>query len=197
MKKQAIIVGLMIMALGCGSVYGQCYYPYPSGSGCICINSTEGYVICEAGSPSCTLITECGVAAGCFLSGTLIETTKGLRPIEDIKVGDYLVGLEKGGSLINSLVLDTHKYLQNKYLLVNGVIEVSTSHPFLLNGEWREAGEIELGDHLMNRKGELITVSSIERINKGVRVYNVSLGSNHTFLANGILVHNKPPRPGG
>ena len=51
-----------------------------------------------------------------------------------------------------------------------------------------------IGFHLAKRleeDGSPVAVTSIERINKGVRVFNLAVGETGTFFAGKILVHNK------
>jgi Pretoxin HINT domain len=56
-------------------------------------------------------------AVGCFVAGTLVHTKEGLRPIEQIKVGDYVLSKPEDGSgetaykqVINTFEFDDKEY---------------------------------------------------------------------------------------
>jgi intein/homing endonuclease len=62
---------------------------------------------------------------------------------------------------------------------------------------WINAQELKIGDKLLGKNGEIKVVESIEEISVGVRSYNIQVGNDHTFFADGVLVHNKEPDPQG
>ncbi|MBU1228285.1 MAG: HINT domain-containing protein [Actinobacteria bacterium] len=124
----------------------------------------------------------------------MIATPDGNRRIEDLIAGDLVLSRDDNGSISSALITDTHLSETWTYLEINGDLRVTESHPFYnKNGEWIEAGQLGIGDKLVNNDGDLIIVSSIQPIHKGVRVYNISVDKNETFFAAGYYVHNKGP----
>jgi intein/homing endonuclease len=78
---------------------------------------------------------------------------------------------------------------------LNGQLEVTGSHPFRVGANWINVEDLQIGDELTDSAGNLIVVASLERVDKGVRVYNIEVGNTHTFFVDGTLVHNKIPDP--
>ena len=94
----------------------------------------------------------------CFVSGTIIDTDKGHKPIEEITVGDYVLThtnqykkvLRTGGKIST----------QGLYLRAQGVIPTVTTpeHPYYVRSKdgkgnltdpyWKEAGKLTKGDYI-------------------------------------------------
>jgi hypothetical protein len=133
-----------------------------------------------------------------------VETPDGPLPIELLEVGDAVLSasLDESGYLsedilVTATVLKTYKSIECEYLLINGLIQVTESHPFYVNGEWKFAGDLTVGDELIGADGVPVIIEMIDTLDRGVRVYNIEVDKTHTFIADGILVHNKPPNPQG
>ncbi len=170
--------------------WSQCQFCYEHK----CFDSdTGGFVSCL---PGCTLGPSCDVAVGCFLAGAQVETTGGLKAIEDVQVGDEVLGVTEDGELSYGRVTRTYRVIQYEYYLINGAIEVTGAHPFQVGSSWVNAEELVVGDVLSGMGGARIPVETIENIDFGVRAYNLEVEGTHTFFIDGILVHNKPPTPG-
>lgn len=71
-------------------------------------------------------------------------------------------------------------------------LQVTEEHPFLLDGSWVEARELEAGDLLQTADGGLVRITSIRRVEEPVTVYNLEAGVFHDFVAglSKIVVHN-------
>ena len=86
----------------------------------------------------------------CFPAGTPVATKDGLRPIEEIEMGDWVYAYnEKTGETKLRQVLGT---VQRE---VDAIVEISLGeekirttpeHPFYINGQWKAAGELEVGE---------------------------------------------------
>lgn len=195
------LLGLLVLLMVCATPCSACYFCSLGGSCYQCLNEPEvdGGTSCTVSCESCTVsglcYSEVG-GGGCFLAGTLLATPLGAVAIETIKVGDLLLSQDETGQPRIGAVTDTHKTETHAYLVLNGTLQVTATHPFFVDGEWIEAGDLKVGDILTNRDGSQVSIASIARVNKGVRVYNVTVDDAHTFFANNILVHNKPPKPG-
>lgn len=198
MKTALLVLGLgSILSFGPRATYSQCWRPHQTPTGCACGQYVaSGWLNCVPG-PTCRVSGDCALA-GCFLAGALVETRDGPTRIEDIRVGDEVLSVsEDGGALEYQRVVDTYRVVQVEYYLINGAVRVTASHPFRVNSVWVDSDELEVGDELTSMDGESVIVKSIERIEFGVRAYNIAVSGNHTFFVNGLLVHNKPPNPGG
>ncbi len=155
----------------------------------------------------------------CFVKGTKITmfdyTTKN---IEDVKIGDIVITyneetkLQEPGEVTN--IASPVKNNIVEYKLSNDVIIKSTTcHPYWVIGKGWSSFDKELtkklydfdveqileNDILLTIDNKEVIVDKItELITKEVTTYNLEILGNHTYYANGILVHNKtavPPAP--
>jgi hypothetical protein len=87
----------------------------------------------------------------CLLEGTPVLTPDGWRPVEDISIGDHVIG--RYGQ--PRKVLDTWSKGATKMMVAvdisgMGVMTATHDHPFLnSDGEWVNAGDLRPGDELM------------------------------------------------
>ncbi|NMC36121.1 hypothetical protein GYA49_03685, partial [Candidatus Beckwithbacteria bacterium] len=162
-----------------------------------------------------------GSGGSCFLPQTQILLPDGeTKSIEDFKVGEEVMSQNsESGKVEVAKVTQVFRHegdqVADEYLIVktnNGKeLKVTPNHPVFLkkisifdtlfvknksNGEWREIGEAKVGDELWDVIDGWITISSIELVNKTVPVYNLEVANTHTYFAEGLLVHNKPPGSG-
>lgn len=98
---------------------------------------------------------------GCISAGSLIPTSLGLKPIEEIEVGDIVWGVnEKNNDFTQASVTETHKYDPEgkniaKVDLYGGTsLTLTDWHPFMIlteNGiEERRTDELKLGDLIIS-----------------------------------------------
>jgi hypothetical protein len=84
----------------------------------------------------------------CFHPDTLIETKEGLRPIKDVRAGDYVKN-----ALGYSKVLETSVRQKDTYMsLTYGgkTVKCSTNHPFFTKRGWVAASDLQPGDDLVH-----------------------------------------------
>ena len=138
-------------------------------------------------------LTRGGSGGACFLAGTNVETSKGKQPIESIKVGDTVLSTDlKSKDKVQSKVTETFVHDDvDKYLVINDKIKATPNHPFYSNGEWKEIGELSIGDKILHVDGIEHNIESIEQIDEPAIVYNIEVDENHNYFAEGYLVHNK------
>ena len=136
---------------------------------------------------------------GCFIAGTLVTTRSGLKPIEEIKIGDYVLsrneetGEDSYKKVTDILVRSTQEICTIE--LETGKIKSTTGHLFMVKDKWWKAAvELGAGDILVTSDGKEQVVKSIKVEEKGypVTTYNLTVEDNHTFFVNdaGILTHN-------
>ena len=137
---------------------------------------------------------------GCFMAGTLVITKEGLKPIEEVKIGEYVMSRnEESGETSYKKVTDT--LIRSTYNictieLENGKIKSTTGHLFMVQDKWwKAAAELKAGDILETADEQCQIVKSITVEEKGypVTTYNLSVEDNHTFFVGklGVLTHNK------
>ena len=140
---------------------------------------------------------ESGAEKGCFLEGTLVRTPVGERKIEDIRAGDDVMTLTESGEDVRARVSKTSVHFVAGYVVVNDSLGLTINHRLLVNGEWKEAGALEVGDELLGQDGARVPIRSVKRIREWRTVYNIEVDTYHTFFANGVFVHNEEKGGGG
>jgi uncharacterized protein YfaS (alpha-2-macroglobulin family) len=131
---------------------------------------------------------------GCFLAGTPILMADGsTKAIEYVVVGDEVLTKKDlhTHDLTKAKVTHTVNHQVSEYLIINYWLKVTPEHVVWANGSWQVAGNLKLGDQLLNAGGKLVTISSLIRQFENVSVYNLTTTPQHTFFAGGIYVHNE------
>ena len=138
---------------------------------------------------------------GCFVAGTKISMSdKSNKNIEDIRVGDEIETFENENSktLAKSIVQGISSHEVGGYLLINQTLRLTLEHKIMVNGTWKAASQVKIGDYLLNDKGKSEEVKEIKFIKaKNVKVYNIIVGRYHTYFADGYYVHNAEKGGGG
>ncbi len=135
-----------------------------------------------------------GGGGGCFLAGTPILLPEGnTNAIDQIGVGDHVRSFDEATNRMTvSEVVHVHNpHVVDHYYVINGVVRVSGSQPVLSNGSWVQVDHLKVGDVLMGSQADPVPVVTITRIETPVTVYNLEIGELSTYIASGIVVHNK------
>jgi len=138
------------------------------------------------------------VTGECFVAGTEILTTEGIKNIEDIQVGDWVIADDPTtvGEIEAKQVLDT--FVRHTTALVDiyidgEVISNTGEHPFWTPDHgWVEAKDLHIGSLLQTEDGRIIDVDSVDKREGDFTVYNFKVEGFHTYFVSdlGILVHN-------
>ncbi len=164
----------------------------------------------SVGAPTCAVDSDCppdysacsnGVcvgAGGCFLPGTLVNSSNSSKPIENTKVGDTVLSFDEKGEVVESKVNKIYEVKRDHYysLTAGGVnVKATAEHPFYIgNNEYKETKDLKTGDTiytLVNKDLKPQKIESIVKIDEPTVAYNLSVDNTHTFFANNIAVHNK------
>lgn len=193
---------LILVALCCETATAQdiCRSCVEEGDGCwTCkITPEQGAFTCNIANGYCYLEAPyCAISGGCFLGDVGIATPDGDVAIRDIGVGDRVISLDVNGEERTSIIVAKYCAEAWSYYEINHAIRVTETHPFRVGDKWVMAADISVGDGLTLKGGSTVPVESIRFVERGVRVYNISVGETETFYAGGIFVHNKPPVPSG
>jgi predicted lipid-binding transport protein (Tim44 family) len=136
---------------------------------------------------------------GCFLGNTPVAMADGsAKNIGEIKIGDMVRTCAVDGKTVTARVSDIISLDADGYLevVIDGVIlRVTREHPFYVgNGEFRNIGTLSEGDFVYAFDGKALAkkrIASMKSVLNPVRVYNLSVDGPNTFVAGGMLVHNK------
>ena len=140
----------------------------------------------------------------CFLSDVMVTMADGsTKLISELQAGDAI----RGYTQINHvLVVPTHQSDQAIYGFNGGKKFVTGGHPFYTKQGWKaidpaltptdghnvKTTTLKVGDTLLLDNGKPLKIRSIEREESGDHeLFNPSVDGDHTYYANGILVHNK------
>ena len=135
----------------------------------------------------------------CFVAGTLVLTSEGLKKIEDIKIGDKVLATDtKTMKSEYKEVLDTFVRKTNELVHIyigEEEIVTTTDHPFWVKGKgFVPAMNLVIGSELINDEGYTVCVENILRESNrdGVEVFNFKVEDYHTYYVGEehILVHN-------
>jgi filamentous hemagglutinin len=146
-------------------------------------------------------LASCGGIA-CFVAGTLIQTDKGLKPIETF-VGGEMVWARNDETLeygYRPVVTTKATADQELYEVVVGNMQGQTEtyyttseHPFWLKDHgWRKASLLEAGMTLLDRHNEPIQIISQSLTSDIDTVFNIQVQDSETYHIGelGIWVHN-------
>jgi len=134
----------------------------------------------------------------CFKAGTQILAKEGLKPIEQIVVGDsvYSYNIEKSTIELSKVVKSFERKTQVIYELTtdNQKIYVTAEHPFYVIGNgWIKVKDLKAGAVLKTKNGSIEHITSSVLEKHPETVYNIEVERNHNYFVtnSNILVHNK------
>jgi hypothetical protein len=87
-----------------------------------------------------------GMADHCFVTGTLVKTPSGDKPIEKIRIGEYVVTRFGNKMVTRTFVNDYYGDLLNVSSGENSVI-TTKNHPFLTDNGWKRADNLSCLDN--------------------------------------------------
>lgn len=141
----------------------------------------------------------------CFAAGTLVWTSLGLLPIEDVWIGDKVITLnESSGEVEIQPVIDVIVTKKTSLLRVavihesgrHEVIDTTDEHPFYEESRvcgWTRADSLSPGDVVRTMGGAAI-VDALSYGNQRTRVYDLTVMNARAYLVGygGTFVHNCP-----
>ncbi|MCJ7739692.1 Hint domain-containing protein, partial [Candidatus Microgenomates bacterium] len=141
----------------------------------------------------------------CFTSGMKVALADGrMVSVKDIKVNDKVISYnETNGKFEPNTVSRTYQRTADDYFEVvfeNGtILEVTAEHPILRdNLVFTKTKDLKVGNKVIlddRAKIKTVTITSIKLVNRTVPVFNIETERNHTFVVEGIVVHNKVAPP--
>ena len=168
------------------------------------------------GSETCTSCeTDCGICqqpccppgSTCLAGDTPVTMADGSsKAIADVVKGERVLSYQpETGAFIAGDVTQTFRHPDAEgTVLVNGRLRATPNHPFFVDGVWKRADELAVGDvltRLDSRAGGAtrmmvapVQVETLETVAGRLTTYNLEVASAHDYFAEGYLVHNKSCR---
>jgi RHS repeat-associated protein len=117
------------------------------------------------------------VLGNSFVAGTLVHTDQGLKPIEEVKVGETVKSFnERTGQTSYTLVLELIQH-EGTFQLVKVTLdsgeslEATAGHPFYIQGKgWNVAANLKVGDALRLSNGTTLVVKTVDTSTRFARV---------------------------
>ena len=145
----------------------------------------------------------CSSGNVCFTAGTLIHTTDGLKPIENIKHGDLIWSRQEFGAEYDYRPVVATKVTPNQEIYevvvkhhnnTTEIFKTTSEHPFWVEGiGWLKASLLESGMVLLDKHGLAnVTIVSQTKLDHTEIVYNFEVQDFHTYHIGkyGVWVHN-------
>ncbi|MCS6861968.1 MAG: HINT domain-containing protein, partial [Abditibacteriales bacterium] len=136
----------------------------------------------------------------CFVAGTLVQTKEGLKPIEEVQAGEWVVSRdERTGAVSYQRVKRTFERGSAEIVTVQAgkeTIKTTPEHPFWVEGKgWVAAKALARGARLVTADEKVIVVTEVQvEAVRGppVIVYNFEVENTHTYFVGkqGVWVHN-------
>jgi hypothetical protein len=129
----------------------------------------------------------------------LVHTEDGLKPIEDIQIGEKVLSMnENTGKTsyqpVTDLIQGERQYRLIEITLDSGKsIEATADHPFYIKGKgWNPASSLSVGQVLELHDGTIVVVKEVDTSIRRDFVYNLTVANTHNYFVgeDGVLVHN-------
>lgn len=133
----------------------------------------------------------------CFVAGTPVGTEGGLKPIEQIRVGDKVWAWNESTDQV------TLRPVVNRFIHKRGeifeiqagrdVLKVTGEHPFFIAGKgWTATRDIKAGDFFVTQDDESLVIDRIDRQQGEFLVYNFEVSTDHNYYVGeeAVLTHN-------
>lgn len=150
----------------------------------------------EAVSAAESITEEAADDCGCFTRYTEVETSEGVKAIQDIQVGDSVLAFDDStGRIAMKPVTEVFRWVRDHMIEIfapDNRIETTEDHPYHTQRGWVKAKDLRRGDRMRLADGGALEVDSTRRRAGKYVVYNFEVGDWHTyFVADArVLVHN-------
>ena len=130
---------------------------------------------------------------GCIDSNMRVDLSNGDHQlIERIAVGDCLRAFDfHANKTSTACVTGVNQSFANRLVILNGHVKMTPSQPVLTALGWSAAGDIGKGTIVRISNGQDQEVQSVELVKGKFKVIDLLLDDPHTFLVEGLVVHNK------
>ena len=132
----------------------------------------------------------------CFPAGTPVHTEHGVKNIESITAGDkvWAFNEDTGEIALQEVVHIIERETDHTLELITETetIETTALHPFYVNGAWRDASELQIGDKIITKDNSTVEIKQTRFRYEPKKVFNFEVAHWHTYFVGVLawLVHN-------
>lgn len=136
----------------------------------------------------------------CVVAGTMVLTTHGNVPIQDLKIGEKIYSystttkqmvVDTVTGVASEPISDDYDTLYYVYTSDKDMVQATASHMFFANGDFIAAPDLKVGDTMLNSVMHKVKITKIQMVKRpGLTVWNITVKKNANFFANNELVHN-------
>ncbi len=143
-----------------------------------------------------------GGGGGCVAYDTRILTPRGYVPVQDLKVGDKVMGYTMADSkLVTLRLVSVKSSTQADLISINGgtLLLTAVDQPIYVSGAGftgfvRNPQDLKVGEVIFDAvHNEWVHITSIEPIHSPTQVFDVRTDGPNNFVANGFLLDSKQP----
>jgi hypothetical protein len=129
---------------------------------------------------------------GCFPAGVLVETKDGIKPIEQVKIGDYVLSLNADMGQIYAKVIRTMTGVKPICFISaeEYETEATPTQPFVTEQGRKPLSELVIGEEVLTNTG-MAVIDAIIDTGRTETIYDIETDSpSHIFFANGFAVED-------
>jgi len=158
-----------------------------------------GSIVSKLWKSAKDLATSALPCANSLVTGTLVHTETGLKPIQEIPIGEKVLSFDERTEQTSyqpvlGIVSKHQKYQLVKITLDSGEsLEATAGHPFYVPGKgWNAAGNLKVGEALRLQNGITVVIKEVDTSVRTEIVYNFTVANYHNYFVgrDGVLVHN-------
>jgi len=129
----------------------------------------------------------------CFPATARFLTPIGAKPISDLEPGDMVISYKSDGTTTIQPITRKFKHGNSPICCVsldNGTnLRVTSNHTVLTNRGWLQVNKLHQGDYIIQPHSKAC-VTKIYQEQTQELVYNIYTAGEHTFVVDGVVVHN-------
>lgn len=137
----------------------------------------------------------------CFVAGTLVNTTGGLKSIEQVKEGDFVLTHKNRYQKVLQTMSSVKKGICTVKVQGSPHTQCTPNHPFYIKKEnisepyWEVAENLKCGDLVMLPKADADALwvpvrDIVYEHDRTEEVFNLEVETDNSYTANGLAVHN-------
>lgn len=132
------------------------------------------------------------------LVDTLIQTTEGLKQIQELNVGDQVISIDQDFLQHPKSITTIEEKEVDSYVEIifdnDTIIQVSPDQRFWIPFKWIQANQLSLDDVVLKNDGTFVQIKSICVKHEPVTFRFITVADFENFFAseNSILIHNGP-----